>query len=310
MVSFLDPHKNDAGMFGKKVTLGKPQINNLRKSQTETKLDNYGITGLKKQNNNKKEAKKNGQGFRLFSNHIIPEWLLPEEKFRTLTPMLAYMAAYLISFVLIEQWNRLHYTVIHTAVDDRIPFIPVFVIPYLLWFPYVSGFAFFLLHMHEESYHRLCSCLVIGMTIFIAVSIVFPNIHMLRPETMPADNVFTRAVSMLYLADTPTNLTPSIHVFNSLAVIAAALNWDWRTDKGYSFSAPVIFFWRTAITVQGFLIILSTMLIKQHSFSDVVIAGGLFIIIWALVYRFDFVFIGVDRRNRRPVAAPLRSFVR
>lgn len=52
------------------------------------------------------------------------------------------------------------------------------------------------------------------------------------------------------------------------------------------------------------------MLIKQHSFSDVVIAGGLFIIIWALVYRFDFVFIGVDRRNRRPVAAPLRSFVR
>ena len=57
MVSFLYPHKNDDGMFGKKVTLGKPQINDLRKSQTETKLDNYGITGLKKQNNNKKEDK-------------------------------------------------------------------------------------------------------------------------------------------------------------------------------------------------------------------------------------------------------------
>lgn len=274
MVSFLGSRKNDAGMIVKKETPGKMKIKALRGSK------------------------------------IITEWLLPEDKLRTLTPMLAYMAAYLISFVLIEQWNRLHYTVIHTAVDDRIPFVPVFVIPYLLWFPYVSGFAFFLLHKHEESYHRLCSCLVIGMTIFIAVSIVFPNIHMLRPESMPADNVFTHMVSLLYLADTPTNLTPSIHVFNSLAVIAAAWNWDWRTDKGYSFSPRAISFWRTAITVQGLLIILSTMLIKQHSFSDVMIAGGLFVLIWALVYRFDFVFIGVKRTNRRPVAAPIRSFGR
>ena len=59
--------------------------------------------------------------------------------------MFCYMIFYLISFSLIEQWNRLHYTVIHTAVDDVIPFCPAFVIPYILWFPYVTVFIVFLL---------------------------------------------------------------------------------------------------------------------------------------------------------------------
>ena len=51
----------------------------------------------------------------------------PAGKLRTVRPMFCYMIFYLISFSLIEQWNRLHYTVIHTAVDDVIPFCPAFV---------------------------------------------------------------------------------------------------------------------------------------------------------------------------------------
>lgn len=224
-------------------------------------------------------------------------------KLRTIRPMLCYMVAYLISFGLIEQWNRLHYTVIHTAVDDMIPFSPVFVIPYILWFPYVLGFGLFLLMVNEEAYHRFCTVLAIGMTIFIAVSVVFPNIHLLRPETMPENNVFTHMISLLYLADTPTNLTPSIHVFNSLAVVAAAWNWDWRTEKGYSYTHITRGFWRIFLTVLGLLITLSTMLIKQHSFSDVAIAAALFLFTYILVYRLDFVFIG-RKRVRRPALRP------
>ena len=215
--------------------------------------------------------------------------------------MLLYMAAYLLAFFLIEHWNRLHYTVIHTALDDSIPFMPAFIIPYLLWFPYVAGFLLFLLMENEEAYHRLCAVLAIGMTIFIAVSVVFPNIHLLRPQTMPADNVFTKMISLLYMADTPTNLTPSIHVFNSLGIIAAAWQWDWQTDDGHTFSAPVRSFSRMSLTILGFLISLSTMLIKQHSLSDVAIAAVLFIFTYVLVYRFDFVFVG---GKRRPVLRP------
>lgn len=234
---------------------------------------------------------------------ILPGGSFPARKLRVVRPMFLYMILYLISFFLIEHWNRLHYTVIHTALDDHIPFLPVFIIPYLLWFPYVAGFAVFLLMKNEEAYHRLCAVLAIGMTIFVAVSIVFPNIHLMRPETMPVDNVFTRMISLLYLADTPTNLTPSIHVFNSLGITAAAWQWNWRTDDGYSYSPLVRNFWRAGITALGLLISLSTMLIKQHSFSDVVIAAVLFLFVHILVYRFDFVFAG---RHRLP-ALRLRS---
>jgi membrane-associated phospholipid phosphatase len=227
----------------------------------------------------------------------------PAEKLRTLRPMFCYMAAYLVSFMLIEQWNRLHYTVIHTAVDDVIPFVPVFVIPYVLWFPYIIVTLLFLVMKNEEAYHRVCTTLAIGMTVFILVSIVFPNIHLLRPETMPVDNIFTHMISMLYMADTPTNLTPSIHVFNSLAIIASVWNWNWQTDDGHVYTAKVRGFWRAVITALGLMITLSTMLIKQHSFSDVVIATVLFLFTYILVYRFDFMFIG-GSRMRRPVLRP------
>lgn len=36
------------------------------------------------------------------------------------------------------------------------------------------------------------------------------------PAVMPRDNIFTRMVAALYRTDTPTNLWPSIHVYNSL----------------------------------------------------------------------------------------------
>lgn len=225
------------------------------------------------------------------------------KKLRTVRPMFLYMVAYLVSFGLIEQWNRLHYTVIHTVVDDMIPFSPVFVIPYILWFPYVLCFTVFLLMNNEEAYHRLCTVLAIGMTVFIVVSIVFPNIHLLRPETMPEENVFTHMISLLYMADTPTNLTPSIHVFNSLAIITAAWEWDWRSDEGTVFPNTFRGFWRIVLTIVGILITLSTMLIKQHSFSDVVIAIALFMFTYILVYRLDFVFIG-SKRVRRPAYRP------
>ena len=227
----------------------------------------------------------------------------PTKKLRTVRPMFFYMLAYLVSFGLIEQWNRLHYTVIHTVVDDMIPFSPVFVIPYILWFPYVLCFTVFLLMKNEEAYHRLCTVLSIGMTIFIVVSVVFPNIHLLRPETMPEENVFTHMISLLYMADTPTNLTPSIHVFNSLAIITAAWKWDWRSDEGTVYPNTIRGFWRVILTIVGILITLSTMLIKQHSFSDVVIAIALFFFTYILVYRLDFVFIGA-RRVRRPAYRP------
>ena len=54
------------------------------------------------------------------------------------------------------------------------------------------------------------------MTVFLLISTFFPNIQHLRPLKMPRDNVFTHLVLLLQKVDTPTNLWPSIHVYNSI----------------------------------------------------------------------------------------------
>ena len=204
-------------------------------------------------------------------------------------PMALYMLFYGVSFLLIENWNRLRYTVIHTAVDDAIPFCEWFVIPYLLWFAYVFGFTFYMFLYDEKRYHETGTFLAIGMTVFLAVSVCFPNILYLRPEFMPRNNILTYFCQRLYAVDTPTNVTPSIHVYNSIAVMIAV----WHTNAG-------VFrrLWsKIAMTVLGFSIILATMFIKQHSFSDVVIATGLGLFSYILVYKLGFAAI-MKRRHK------------
>lgn len=51
------------------------------------------------------------------------------------------------------------------------------------------------------------------MTVFLLVSFLYPNGHELRPA-LELENVFQKAVWLLYQADTPTNILPSVHVFN------------------------------------------------------------------------------------------------
>lgn len=150
------------------------------------------------------------------------------------------------------------YHIVHTVFDDWIPFCEVFIIPYMLWFPYmvlaVAYFIFFNKNKHE--YYQLVFNLMMGMTIFLIVSYVYPNAQHIRPTEFPRDNIFTDAVKCLYRTDTPTNILPSIHVFNSLAIHMSLTNCEaLRNHKGI----------RIASLTLTALIIMSTMFLKQHS---------------------------------------------
>ena len=59
------------------------------------------------------------------------------------------------------------------------------------------------------------------MTAFLVISYLYPNGQNLRPTVFPRENIFTDLVRGLYLTDTPTNVFPSIHVYNSVAVAVA-----------------------------------------------------------------------------------------
>ena len=141
--------------------------------------------------------------------------------------ILLFCGLYLLLFSWLETRPVHGYHIIHTVFDDMIPFCEYFIIPYLLWFPYmilaILYFVFFNKNIHE--YWQLCFNLIMGMTVFLIVSFLYPNIQLLRPAVFPRDNLFTDAVRLLYQTDTPANILPSVHVFNSLAIPMSLSNF-------------------------------------------------------------------------------------
>jgi membrane-associated phospholipid phosphatase len=114
-----------------------------------------------------------------------------------------------------------------------------------------------------------------GMTIFLIVSTVYPNGHLLRPTSFPRDNIFTQLIAMLYETDTSTNIFPSIHVYNSVAAhFAIIYNEKLKKKKWICVSSAVLMV----------SIVMSTVLLKQHSVFDIITALILVIIMQQLVY--------------------------
>lgn len=208
-------------------------------------------------------------------------------------PFLIFLLSYMVLFSLLERMPRLHYTIIHMAIDDRIPFLEGFVIPYFSWFAYITFYTVYLFLNDEAAYHRIAAFLAIGMGGFLVVSLLFPNILMIRPQVMPRHNIFTEICQLLYAMDTPTNVTPSIHVFNSIGIMIAV--WDTDCPMFRSKKRKLL------MDLWGLTIILSTMFIKQHSVSDVIVGTGCALAVYIVVYRLGFVFRTVegDRRNYR-----------
>lgn len=186
-----------------------------------------------------------------------------------------YALIYLPWFAWLEQHVTDNFHLVHMSIDDKIPFVEFFVVPYFLWFGYVAfGIGYFFLKDRQDFY-KLCTFLFTGMTIFLIVSTIYPNGHDLRPDTFVRDNIFTDLVKWLYATDTPTNLFPSIHVYNSLGIHIAISKSEHFKKHGRGWVISLI------LCVS---IILSTMFLKQHSFFDVITAFAMAAILYALVY--------------------------
>lgn len=202
------------------------------------------------------------------------------KKYKHGIPALAYLAFYLAWFAYLEKTVVRPSRLIHVKLDDVIPFCEYFIIPYYLWFVYVTCVVVYLLFKNKQDYYRTCTFLFTGMTIFLAISTLWPNGHHLRPYIMPRDNIFTDLVKIIYAADTPTNLWPSIHVYNSIgAHLAIVKNQKLRKNK------PV----HIASLILCISIILSTVFLKQHSAFDVITAFIMAAVMYLVVYSFDIV---------------------
>lgn len=211
-------------------------------------------------------------------------------KYGHITPLAIYGIIYWFWFWHLENSVTSHYRIIHMEIDDYIPFCEAFVIPYFLWFAYVSAVVIYLFFRDKTDYYRTCTFLFTGMTIFLIVSTLWPNGHQLRLSVMPRDNVFTHMVAALWKTDTPTNLWPSIHVYNSLGAHFAVTHSKTLGKKVWICNSSLIL----AVSI-----ILSTVFIKQHSMFDVLTALVMAAVMYMIVYRFDIVYAVRSVRQRR-----------
>lgn len=175
--------------------------------------------------------------------------------------LLLYFPLYLAAFRYLENITPEHLHIISSPLDQYIPFLPVFIIPYLFWFVYIALPGMYFLFCEREVFCRLMYFGMIGMTVFLLISYVYPNGLAIRPEHLAGDSVFIKLTRYVYSVDTSTNVLPSIHVFNSIGIYLAVKDSDnLRKKKGIRYAS-------LTITV---LIILSTMFVKQHSVVDVI----------------------------------------
>ena len=175
-----------------------------------------------------------------------------------------YFAIYLPWFFWLENTVTRDYHVIHTWLDDLIPFEEWFIIPYLMWFLYVGSVMAYFFFKDVHDFYRFCTYLFLGMTVCLMICTVFHNGTDLRPVVDPEKNFCSWLVSLIHSVDTSTNIFPSIHVYNSVAVHTAIVRSEsLKRRTGL----------RAASLVLCILICLSTVFLKQHSVVDVI--GGL-----------------------------------
>jgi membrane-associated phospholipid phosphatase len=168
----------------------------------------------------------------------------------------------LVWFKLLE-YNLVPKYMVHSFIDDLIPFSKIFIIPYLLWFPYIAYGVLFTGRHNRSDFLKLLIFIGGGMSAAYVFYMIFPNEQALRPVISENDPL-SLLVRFIYWTDTPTNVFPSIHVINAIAVDVALHHSEAFAQKKGG---------RWLSSLMMVLICLSTMMVKQHSILDV--AGGL-----------------------------------
>lgn len=187
-----------------------------------------------------------------------------------------YVPFYFLWFTALEKWTDRNWTILHSTLDDSIPFIPLFIIPYYIWFIFVIFFCiYFYIKMPVQNTIKLYSALTISMTITLIIYTVWPNALELRPVHLDENDIFSTMVERLYGFDTSTNVCPSLHVLNTLTITFAY--FISGKFKGRHLLNMVMIILPLSICA-------STVFLKQHSIIDIYAAIALFAVYTPIIY--------------------------
>lgn len=192
--------------------------------------------------------------------------------------ILIYFFIYMIWFMYLERTVDVDtMNPVYSKLDDYIPFLEVFIIPYLIWFAFIFITVAYFFLTSRSDFYKCCAFLFIGMTICLIIYTVWPNGHELRVDlsSLGRSNIFIDLLSRIYSFDTATNVFPSIHVYNSIGAMIA-IN---KSEKLHH-----IKWLQITVLILTLLICLSTVFLKQHSVLDILGGIALSIIMYVIVY--------------------------
>lgn len=181
-----------------------------------------------------------------------------------------YFALYFLTERLIPP-QRCH--VIHSPLDDIIPFCEAFVIFYILWYVLIAGSLGYFLLYSVDSFQKLQSYIIITQLLATAVFVLWPSRQELRPAVFPRQNLLTDMLGVLYKLDTPTGVFPSLHVAVSVGIAST-----WLRHR------QVHLWVRAAVTLLCVGVCLSVAFVKQHSVLDIAAAVPVCLVAEYLVF--------------------------
>lgn len=153
------------------------------------------------------------------------------------------------------------YLILKFPIDDLIPFVPVFVIPYFYWYLLIVLSALWLVFSERTGrlLHRMVIALVIASLLAAIFYLAMPT-RMIRTG-MDGTDFLTRLVRLVYENDLPYNCFPSMHV-----------GWSLIIYRFMELAGPKRLWFRLLNYGGTLLIIVSTVMIKQHYTPDIL--GG------------------------------------
>lgn len=174
--------------------------------------------------------------------------------------------AFQFSIYLFYAWLQPKTHTIHMKVDDYIPFLPIFALPY--YFYYLNWWlSVWLTSFHSSKVFKRMTKVVLSCVIFCGIFYAFYPVRMIRPEITGNSFFEVWVRDYVYRLDVNSvNCLPSLHaVMGTVCAMSAFKNKDGNI-------------WgRIWFIFAGITMTLAAVFIKQHYLIDIVVGAGLVI---------------------------------
>jgi membrane-associated phospholipid phosphatase len=169
--------------------------------------------------------------------------------------------------------NRGVYSLV-TDIDRSTPFIKTFALAYISWFGFIAIALGYIYFKDKKVYLKTLLvydiCLIISFITYFLFQTTVP-----RP-TLSGNDIFTNMVRAIYNFDRPFNCFPSIHCMSSYLMMKAVSisNIKSKLFKAWAY-------------VMSILIMISTLLIKQHVILDLICGILLCDVVFKIIFSFS-----------------------